>query len=228
MTKDNVLEVKNRSLVYNLIKKNPGVHFNKISKELDISKSTLSYHIGFLIKRSLIYESKNGRYNRYYIPEITNLKYKKVLEILRQKHIRNILLDIMLHNIESANVLCKDLEIHRNTLYKYLTKLLKMEVIEVAPSDDKYVYRADGGLMERTAKGREKFYRISSKYIDLVYDAFIIYQDSLFEDSSFSSTLDTMFVRTDRQLPKKIQSYDSAVNSILDRFYEIFPHPYHI
>ena len=52
--KDDELDKFVRGQIYGYIKTNPGVHYNKIRREIDIKNGTLSYHLRVLEKTELI------------------------------------------------------------------------------------------------------------------------------------------------------------------------------
>ena len=65
--KDEALDHFNRGQIYGYIKTSPGVHYNKIRKELEIKNGVLSYHLNLLEKIGLIKSRREGmRYRAFY------------------------------------------------------------------------------------------------------------------------------------------------------------------
>ena len=97
MYTEKIFKVKSRKDIYNFIKKNPGVHFRKISRNLNIPSSTLSYHISYLVKRSLLTKESENGYLRFYISQKIGKNDKKLFNILRETVPRNIILYLFLY-----------------------------------------------------------------------------------------------------------------------------------
>ncbi|MFX1383297.1 MAG: winged helix-turn-helix transcriptional regulator [Promethearchaeota archaeon] len=58
-TKKDVLFNYNRKLIYELIKKKPGIHFNKIGKILNMNNSMVAWHLNILLNFQYIKKKKN-------------------------------------------------------------------------------------------------------------------------------------------------------------------------
>jgi DNA-binding transcriptional ArsR family regulator len=226
MKEGKIIKLETRRRIYNFILDYSGLHLREISRKMDIPKTTLNYHINYLKDRGLIINKSEGRYVRIYVLKNSVYKYKEILGLLRQKTSRNILLIILKWTVSSRREISVELDMHPNTISNHLNKLLEMNIIEQAPVGNGIIHRTDGGVIERSPIGREKFYRLTSSWIDLVYEAFIIYEESLFDDPSIKATTKTMYARSHR-LPERIYSPDSAFDSVFEVLFEIFPHPYH-
>ena len=50
LTKNDILNNTNRKKIYDFITNNPGVYFNRIARELDLSNYILAWHIKILMK----------------------------------------------------------------------------------------------------------------------------------------------------------------------------------
>jgi len=123
-------KLNNRKLIYNFISENPGVYQIEISKALNISASTVNYHLRYLNKKGLITKQKENRYIRYYLSEKISSFEKKVLSILRQETPCNIVLYLIIETCASQIELSKRLEKHPSTITFHLKKLLDMDIIE--------------------------------------------------------------------------------------------------
>ena len=62
-----ILENINRKRIYEKIKKNPGIHFSALMKDLDIKSGTLSHHINLLENEELIKSRQSGMYRRFFL-----------------------------------------------------------------------------------------------------------------------------------------------------------------
>ncbi|MGB1698137.1 MAG: winged helix-turn-helix transcriptional regulator [Thermoplasmatota archaeon] len=61
-----VLEHPGRAEVYNLVKAEPGMHFNDLLQRLSFGQSTLNYHLRVLEKNDFVTRVKDGRYARFF------------------------------------------------------------------------------------------------------------------------------------------------------------------
>ena len=61
ITRDTLLENSNRTLIYDLIKSEPGIHFSKIKNTLGKDSRTIQWHLKMLEKFDLIRIEKYGR-----------------------------------------------------------------------------------------------------------------------------------------------------------------------
>jgi DNA-binding transcriptional ArsR family regulator len=238
MNKRDILSLDIRHKIYNFMKKNPGLHLRKISRELNIPKTTLMYHITILEEHDLISTSIKEGYARFYIIRNVSYRYKKVLDFLRNNTTRNILLLILLYKISSRKEISNELGMHPNSISFQLKKLLDNNLIEPAPFEDGY-YKfvlepkdKSEGLIKRNQNGREKFYRLSMSAIDPIYEAFIIYQDVLFEDSSIiKSVVDIMNIALESdhsiKTPEKIDiDNEDRRDKLIEMIFKIFPVPW--
>ena len=60
----------------------PGLHLSELSRILDIPKSTLYYHLNYLIKQSTVISNSQYKYKRYYIDNEVGIVDKKLLLIV--------------------------------------------------------------------------------------------------------------------------------------------------
>jgi predicted transcriptional regulator len=91
-TRDDLLKIKMRSIIYRFILENPGLHFRELGRRLNIPKSTLSYHLQYLEAQELLIVKKGDRYTRYFISKDISEREKKILNIIRMETARNVLL----------------------------------------------------------------------------------------------------------------------------------------
>lgn len=75
--KEDVLDQFVRGQIYGYIKTNPGVHYNKILREVGVKNGTLSYHLGVLEKSALIQSRREGLKYRAFYPKEMNFPKKE-------------------------------------------------------------------------------------------------------------------------------------------------------
>jgi len=79
MDKKNFLELNIRSRIFDYIKNFPGKHIRELSRDLNISKTTLAYQLNILEKRDLIFSDSKITNLRYYPNEKISRKNRKIL-----------------------------------------------------------------------------------------------------------------------------------------------------
>ena len=157
-----IFELEIRRKIYNFITKYPGLHNREISRKMDLSKSSLCYHLSFLKKRELILEKSDGIYTRYYPAKKFGIEEIKIFNLLRQDLPLKVIVyietypDITL--IDIARFLKKD----PRTIAYHIKKLKKI------------------GLVETNRFGREVRYRTNKN--DILLDLLVSYQKSLLDE----------------------------------------------
>jgi predicted transcriptional regulator len=76
-----------RRLIYETIRKEPGIHFSALMKDLDLKPGVASYHINRLEKDELIKSHQDGMYRRFYLYD------EKVEMRLRLSDLQKLILD---------------------------------------------------------------------------------------------------------------------------------------
>jgi len=131
-----VLELEIRRKIYDLIKKNPGIHLSKIPEILGIRKSLVEYHLLFMLRTKVINASKELGYSRFYVSGEVGVKNKKILSILRQEIPLLIVLYIIKNEKAKHKELIEHFKIPASTLSYHLNKLCNKEVVYVTRSGE--------------------------------------------------------------------------------------------
>ncbi len=130
LSKETILNNDTRKLIYDYIKMNPGTYFNKLSNDLNINNYLITWHIAMLEKFGFIKrEILDNRYvyfdinldirevKRNYL--LSNEKSQKIIFYLKEN-------DSGLTKTQLADAL----EMHQNTISKYLEDLEEIKVIK--------------------------------------------------------------------------------------------------
>jgi len=130
MKKEDTLALDARREIYNLILANPGLHEREIGRKLQMSLSTLDYHLHYLEKREIVTAKKDGRYTRYFISRKMGVQDKRTLSLLRQKTPRAIVLYLLLHPRSLHKDVCQEINKSPSTTSFHLKKLVEAEVVD--------------------------------------------------------------------------------------------------
>lgn len=160
MFKDEILENKRRSKIYAAIAKNPGLHIRQLQRILNIPLASLQYHLVYMARRKVVLEEKSEHYTRYYCKPL-EAEEKKVLLILRQKRLREIVMIILVNKKAKYRVIVQTLKLTPSTVSFYLKYLL------------------DNGIIVRTKIGYENIYTLKDE--DSVAKILIAYQPSFLD-----------------------------------------------
>ena len=123
LTKYDIFSNLNRKKIYEFIIKNPGIHFNKLVKSLNISVFSVEWHLNILLKFDLIRKVKIEKYDAYFDSKLPS-KNDEILHIISREKCKKIIQYLNQNNEGySKNYLSKELQIHSNTISTYIEKL---------------------------------------------------------------------------------------------------------
>lgn len=127
-TREKILENDHRRTIYNFVKENPGLHMRELQRRLKIPLSTLEYHLDYLEKKEILTLEDDRRYCRYFVNRLAT-EDKKLLSVLRQKR----LLQIILLTLSEEQICFKELSqkilIADSTLCHYLGILTEKGIL---------------------------------------------------------------------------------------------------
>ncbi len=133
---------RNRELVFNYIRDNPGATFGRIKNVLNLNKGTLRYHLNFLIKedniRSCLKNGKNCYFASLFIGE--NNGYETYQSSLKQYQKRILKLIETRPNITRGELLNLTSENKRKISYT-IDQFLRKKIIIEKRNGDEICYR---------------------------------------------------------------------------------------
>ena len=136
--------LNNYDKVFEFVYNNPGSHFRKVKKELDLSVGTIQYHLNKLEKDGKIVSIQHRFYKFYFPNGIFQEHEKQILQILNNGSLRNILLFI----IEKKNPTKHDIASFMNISYSSVNWHLEQLV-----SYNMIVEKRDGKFIQYTMNG---------------------------------------------------------------------------
>ncbi len=136
-----ILELEARRKIYEVVTKFAGSHFREVERKCNLPTGTVKYHLSYLTKHGLIKEEKDESNVRYFPKEFA-FQNKKLLGLLRQKKVRDIILFILTHTDCNHEQIVKMIRVSPSTVSWHLTKLVENNIIAA------------------TKKGRKTFYTI--------------------------------------------------------------------
>jgi len=123
-------ELETRNKLIDIIRNKPGIHFRQIHRETDMAMGELEYHLNVLEKMEVISKRISSHYTRYYPADELSENDKKIMGILRQEKLREILLYIISSEGVGHGDIVKRFRLIKSTASFYLDKLLSKRIIE--------------------------------------------------------------------------------------------------
>jgi predicted transcriptional regulator len=134
------LELEVRHKLYAVIARYPGLHYREIQRRTDIATGQLTYHLNFLRDVHLIKTVNDGEYLRYYSNVQISPEERKVLQLVRQRSIRHILLHLLENDGCDHNSVVNGLGLSPSTVSWHLKKLLDARVISKRSEGRRSIY----------------------------------------------------------------------------------------
>lgn len=232
MERSEIFHLENRRRIYNCVLNNPGLHIRGVAKRLRLTYYNVNYHLNYLKKLGLISIKTENSFSRIYCMDSMGKEDKEVLNLIRQKTPRHLLIFMCTYVVTSQKELSDHLDKHPTTITFHLKKLIDAGVIEPAETLNGITIskHPSGKNVERVPKTSETLYRI--KNYSLVRKLFITYHKSLFKDKIFKFGYENVVRLTKEgkaynKDKKNMKPFDHYVDFIIDVTYDIFPHPYY-
>ena len=154
-------ELETRKRIYEEIVMNPGLHFRELQRRLNMQVGMLEYHLEVLKKNGLVVSKESGKYVRYYPNTHMTREERKIIGLLRNEKMRNILIFILERGEVTHRELSQGLGMKSSTLSYYLNTLVKE------------------GIVKKESRGRERYYRVAKE--DEVASTIIRYRKSFLD-----------------------------------------------
>ena len=162
-----ILTLESRRKIYALVKQYSGCNFHELERKSNTPATTLQYHLHYLAKEKLISTQKDGNKIRYFSNTFSS-KDKYLLALLRQRHIRHILL-FLLDKERQQHEVAQFLGLSPSTVSWHLSKLVQQKIITLV-------------------RKKETYYRLAIPSTDII-PLLITYQESFF-DTLVDKTID--------------------------------------
>ncbi len=176
---DQLLELKTRQSIYDLIERMPGLHMREIQRRLNLEVALVDYHLYLMEKAEIVTSQKEGGYKRYYVsPSESGLDQNKrrILGVLRQRIPLQITLYLLREKQATHTEMSKDLDIKPSKLSFHLKKMRRLGLLKkLHPGEGKgYVLEDDSlvlRLLLRYKPPQDMLDEFSDLWDDLAYYA---------------------------------------------------------
>jgi len=145
LVRKEILQIPLRKGIYDLIRKNPGININEMERSLNIGSNQVLWHLNSLEKFQLIKSIRIGNQKAYYNYFLKQIdleiffylrkdKIKRIIDLLKDKNAQPGM---------SPTKISKQLNMHYNTIRKYLKILHEHRMIKFFVKNNKKVYFLD-------------------------------------------------------------------------------------
>ena len=122
-------ELPLRRRIYQYIKTNPGVHFRRMQRDLDLAVGQLDFHLNALMKKEAITKQVEGGNARYYVRDKFTPQERKAMSSLRREIPRGIVLFLLERPGSSPTDIRKRFTFTGATMSYHLRKLEKAGIL---------------------------------------------------------------------------------------------------
>jgi predicted transcriptional regulator len=163
MLKEAILENQRRREIYDFLISNPGFHMRELQRRLDLPLTSLEYHLDYMVRRNVLRREREGRYTRFYA-RLLDEKDEKVISILRQRKLREIILLIIAKDGITFRGLQNITKLPTSTLSYYIKQLTDHGLISKQRVGHEILYKTKDARVEKVLVG----YR--SSFLDRLID----------------------------------------------------------
>ncbi len=155
------LDLPLRKRITEYLRRNPGVHFRQITRDLDLAVGQLDFHLNALIKGEVIVKETSTGNARYFVRDKFSRSEKKMFSVLRREIPRGIVLFLMENPGSTPSKILSNFTFTSATLSYHLRRLEKISILRAVP------------------EGRERHYFVEDP--DVVQTLFVMYQTTLLD-----------------------------------------------
>jgi len=163
-----------RARVRRHVSDTPGVHFNRVSRDLDIATGQAQYHLRRLVRDGEVAVERIGGRAHYFDPAFDPWD-RRAVAFLRRETAREILVRLHAEGATRPATLAEELDLARSTVSWHVSNLAESGIVE--KSDDRPM-RVSLALPDRTAALLDE---VSASLPDRIVDRFVRTVDDLFE-----------------------------------------------
>ncbi len=176
MTGDQLVS-ETRSRIRDCISRDPGIHFNEISRTLDIATGQTQYHLRKLVRSGTLEKEAVAGRTHYYPPTFSAWE-RRTIALLRRETSREIILVLLRNDTAAPADIAEQLDLARSTVEWHLSRLVEHDIarksraesssrVVVTLADDRSVYRllreVEPRLLDRVV---DRFSRLTDELLE--------------------------------------------------------------
>ena len=155
------LDLPLRKRITEYVRRNPGVYFRQISRDLNLAVGQLDFHLNTLVKGEILVKESSVGNARFYVRDKFSKEEKRAISVLRKEIPRGIVLFLMENPGSNPSLILGNFKFTSATLSYHMRRLEK------------------SGILHVKQEGRERHYYVVDP--DLVQALLILYQSTLLD-----------------------------------------------
>ncbi|RLF66310.1 MAG: hypothetical protein DRN57_07350 [Thermoplasmata archaeon] len=155
------LELPLRKRITEYIRRNPGVHFRQISRDMNLALGQLDFHLNALVKGDVLIKDVSTGNSRYYVRDRFSRDERRIMSQLRREIPRGIVIFLLENPDSTPHDILEAFTFTHATLSYHLKRLEK------------------SGVITAEQRGRRRFYRVKDR--DMVEMLLVMYRPSLLD-----------------------------------------------
>jgi len=108
---------------------NPGIHFNELTRTLDLAPGQVQYHIRKLEETGAVVEEPLYGRTHYFSPEYDEGE-RGALAVARRETARDILVTLLINGPNTPNAVAEEIDVARSTLEWHLDHLVEQGLVD--------------------------------------------------------------------------------------------------
>lgn len=131
LSREKILKNQNRRKIFNLIKNQPGIYFNRLVRRTKFANHVVSWHLNVLIKFNCVNKNTIGNHEVYYLSNVKFSNVKKHFYLSKRKG-KEIIQYFNAHLGEgiTKSRLERELNTHYNTVSKYVDNFFELKILK--------------------------------------------------------------------------------------------------
>lgn len=117
-----------RNRIASQIRRQPGIHFNELTRTLDLAPGQVQYHLKRLTKADEVVEEPLYGRTHYYTSEYGEWE-RGALAVLRRETARDILVYLLTNGASDPDTVADGLHVARSTLEWHLDRLVEQDLV---------------------------------------------------------------------------------------------------
>lgn len=151
LTRDDVLQNAVRKRILTYIQINPGAYNRKIRRECSLGSNEFKWHLGMLIKFGFVKKVQFTSRSYGYFENREYMGHEMDLFLLQNEKV-SCIINFLTEKPASISEIARELEIHYNTVQKYISLLMEREIIHEIIQNDTIIYKINEELLVKLKK----------------------------------------------------------------------------
>lgn len=166
---EDVLDLETRKNIFEYVEMNPGVHFSRAKRDLDMETGLLQHHLDTLEEYDVLMSEDHQGKRRLFVAEELSDEEREILSSLRYETTRHILLFLIQEETARNGSIAEELCVAPATVSWHLSRLV------------------EEGIISKVRDGRTTRYTVTDE--ELTMQLLVRYQES-FVDRAVDNVLD--------------------------------------